>query len=422
MGSSVGTNQVKTSFGRLVAGLIIGEVGLLMALITPSALLITFKLMAIDPENAIHSLGMVAGIGALFALISNPIGGFISDRTHMKFGKRRTWILLGGILGGASLIGIALSTEVWMVGVSWCLVCIFFNFSLASYTALIADQVEESRRGSLSGILGMVSVFGALLGLILITMIGKASTLEKFGLLAAVGVITSLISCILIKDNKAEYRHSESKVSFVEALSKIYPSPRKFPVFTWGLITRFCVTVAYCSSAYNAMMFMQRYHYTQEKATGIVTLISMICVGFIAFSSVLGGILSDKLKRQKPFVAFSPLVVAIGLLINAFAPSIPFVILGFALAGFGYGIYTGVDLALITRILPRKEDTAKDMGLMNIANTLPQSVVPLIAPLLLQIGSWPFYFCFLAIFGLLSSLAVIPIPEISAKPIEEVKI
>ena len=42
--------------------------------------------------------------------------------------------------------------------------------------------------------------------------------------------------------------------------------------------------------------------------------------------------------------------------------------------GFGYGIYTAVDFALITQVLPGAEDRAKDLGVINIANALPQVV------------------------------------------------
>jgi MFS family permease len=56
--------------------------------------------------------------------------------------------------------------------------------------------------------------------------------------------------------------------------------------------------------------------------------------------------------------------------------------------GLGIGAYFAVDLALITDVLPDKEHkAAKDMGIFNIANSLPQSVAPAIAPFFLAIGA-----------------------------------
>jgi len=145
-------------------------------------------------------------------------------------------------------------------------------------------------------------------------------------------------------------------------------------------------------------------------------------MGFLAISSIFGGMLSDKFRKQKPFVFLSALVVVVGLILNAAAPSITFIMIGNALGGLGYGIFLAVDMALVARILPNKKDAAKDFGIMNIANTIPQSIVPFVGPSLLAIGSWPFFFGSLAVGGVLSALCVIPIPEMSPKPISEDKI
>ena len=42
--------------------------------------------------------------------------------------------------------------------------------------------------------------------------------------------------------------------------------------------------------------------------------------------------------------------------------------------GCAYGIYTAVDFALITEVLPAAVDRAKDLGVINIANALPAGV------------------------------------------------
>ena len=47
--------------------------------------------------------------------------------------------------------------------------------------------------------------------------------------------------------------------------------------------------------------------------------------------------------------------------------------------GCAYGIYTAVDFALITQVLPAADDRAKDLGVINIANALPQVFAPALA-------------------------------------------
>ena len=50
-----------------------------------------------------------------------------------------------------------------------------------------------------------------------------------------------------------------------------------------------------------------------------------------------------------------------------------------AITGIGQGAYLAVDLELVT-------DAAKDLGVFNIANALPQSIAPAVAPLFLAVG------------------------------------
>jgi MFS family permease len=221
---------------------------------------------------------------------------------------------------------------------------------------------------------------------------------------------------MLIKEGKVVYRPKEKeKLSFGGTLSRIYPNPRKYPIYTWCWLTRFFISMAYCSGSYNTIMLMQRYKLSQDETSKTVTILSIVTMLFLATSALLGGLLSDKFRKQKPFVVASTIVVGIGVVINIFAPSVTYVVISSIISSFGYGIFLAVDVALVARILPNKNDTAKDFGIMNIANTIPQSIVPFIAPTLLSIGSWPFLFGSLAIFALLSALAVIPIPEMSPK-------
>jgi hypothetical protein len=52
-----------------------------------------------------------------------------------------------------------------------------------------------------------------------------------------------------------------------------------------------------------------------------------------------------------------------------------------------FGIYVGVDLALVVDVLPNPDDAGKDLGVMNIANALPQSAAPALGAALLAFHS-----------------------------------
>ena len=61
----------------------------------------------------------------------------------------------------------------------------------------------------------------------------------------------------------------------------------------------------------------------------------------------------------------------------------PAAVVAAVVMGCAYGIYTAVDFALITEVLPTAVDRGKDLGVINIANALPQVFAPVLAGVLL---------------------------------------
>ena len=123
--------------------------------------------------------------------------------------------------------------------------------------------------------------------------------------------------------------------------------------------------------------------------------------------------LSDRTGRRKPFVFGAAAVVGVGLTMLALTTTLPVFYVAAAVMGIGIGAYFAVDLALITDVLPdREHKAAKDLGLFNIANSLPQSVAPAIAPLFLLIGGGGNYTAlFIAggVFAVIGALLIAPI-------------
>ncbi len=114
-------NSHVTPYKRLLSALVISNTGLYMAILTPIIVLLTIKLQSISPNNLATVFGNITGVGALVALVMNPLGGWIGDRTRFRFGRRRTWILIGAIGLAISLIAIGMSQNILTIAVFWCL-------------------------------------------------------------------------------------------------------------------------------------------------------------------------------------------------------------------------------------------------------------------------------------------------------------
>jgi hypothetical protein len=71
-------------------------------------------------------------------------------------------------------------------------------------------------------------------------------------------------------------------------------------------------------------------------------------------------------------------------------------------------VYLAVDQALIAEVLPSRKDVAKDMEGLHLANVLPQTLVPVTAPLFLMIGgsgeNYPALFIGGAIIGIIGAI------------------
>jgi MFS family permease len=103
----------------------------------------------------------------------------------------------------------------------------------------------------------------------------------------------------------------------------------------------------------------------------------------LLLTAVVFGVWSDRLGRRKIFVIWSGLVSGCAAALLGVGQSWPTALVAAVVMGCAYGIYTSVDFALITEVLPTAADRGKDLGVINIASALPQVLAPVLAGVLL---------------------------------------
>lgn len=398
-----------TPVPRLITAIFASGFGAMLALSTPLQLLLTLHLIRIADSDAEAALGIVTGFGALVGLIANPLGGRISDRTAARFGRRRTWILTGSVVGAGVLVALAYTTEVWQVVVIWSAACAAVNFQLAATSALMADQVPQARRGAASGFIGLAAALAPLVGILAVSMIGDP--ILQWITLAVISVVIAIVAVALLRDPQHP-RSPNGSDGIAELLRTFWLNPRKHPAFGWAWAVRFLLMCGYAAGSYSAFFLIGRFGVAPEDVSGQVLLLSLLTVVFLAVTSVAGGFLSDKAGRQKPFVIASGTLGAAGLVAMAFAPDLLTLYIASAVVGAGTGLFLSVDTAMCVRMLPNSENAGKDLAIINIANTLPQSLVPFLAPFLLSLGGYAVLYVTLAVVSLFGAAAVLRLPEI----------
>ncbi|PKG23847.1 MFS transporter [Niallia nealsonii] len=419
------SNVIKTPFPRLIAGISIGSFGYNIAMVIPLAFLLTVKLAMLNPENVTINFSIIGLATGITGVFSQYLAGMISDRTTLAFGRRRPWILIGAIGAAAALYGVGTAKSFTILLVFWLLAKILLSFMLTATTAIIPDQVPENKRGTASGIFGLIGPVAILVGLNLMFMLNSWSVENKFLLLGIISIISAIITCVLVKEGKVEYqkeRGQNNTLTFSEKMSRIYPSPKKYPSFTYGVLTRLFMGVAYTATSFTSVYYLEHFHVSQEALAGIVSTNSNITIPVLAVASIIGGALSDKFGRQKPFVFLAAVITAIGIIGLGFAPSISISYVCGAVISLGFGMFLAVDMALMTRILPHPEDAAKDMGIVNIAHDIGGSLANSTAGPIVAAGGYPVFFGVLAAFGILAGVMVKPIPEMEREEFPKINI
>ena len=381
-----GTTPARTPRGY-TPGLAVMNFGVYIALLTPVLVSMAFKIQHISaaPEQAAGNLGLVLGVGALFALFANPLAGRLSDRTTSRWGMRRPWILGGTVVGLAAFAVIGIATDIWVVLVAWCVVQTAMNGALAAANATLPDQVPTAARGKVSGIIGLTTPIGILAGNILVSFLSE--DFLRFVVPGLVSVAFAVVFVLLLKDRRLAEKPAQ-KFTAAQFFGSFVFNPRKHPDFGWTWLTKFFVMFGYAGVATFLPFYLtEKFQLDEQGAIQTILLANLASLAAMMISSPIGGILSDKVGKRRPFVAVAGGIMVVGLVLLAFAPDITTLVIAQAIIGLGAGSFLSVDLALATEVLPNPDDVAKDRGVLNIANALPQSIAPAIAPAIIAIGA-----------------------------------
>jgi Na+/melibiose symporter-like transporter len=280
---------------------------------------------------------------------------------------------------------------------------------------VIPDHIPAGRRGPASAIVGLSLPVGVLIGLFVAQLVSPNLT-AMILLPAAIGCVGSLVLAAFLRDRRitaAERPAFEVR----EFLRTFYVAPRSAPNFAWAWWSRLLIFVGVAAiQAYQAFFLIAVLGFTPENVAGAVFLTTLVLTGPSVLVAPIAARASDRIGRRKPFVVVAALIFTVGLGLAATAHTFTAFVVAMAVLGIGQGIYLAVDIALVTHVLPDPANPAKDLGIMNLANTLPLSIIPAIAPAILLIGAsaahpqnFPALFGFGAVAGLVGALLIVPI-------------
>ena len=347
----------------------LGNIGGVVAYFPLLTLLLPLKVAGIAGEARIGVLAAAAVAGSIAAGGSNILFGWLGDRSVVRGKGRRGWLAGGAIATAASLGGVALATSAALVIAAVVLFQVAVNAMLAQIAALIADEVPDERKGFAAGLLALGPPAGA--GVSALLVVGVAGEAAR---LAAVAAIVA--ACVL-------------PMAIARAAPLAVATPvragrrgRRDLAIAWG--ARLLMQVAGCGIQLYLLYYFQALA-AGDAAAGVATLlvIATLLPGLLA---PIAGRWSDRTGRRTAILAAAALLGVVGLLTMAVARAWPVGAAGFVLFSVGYGVFVALNLGLAMQMLPNPARRGRDLGLMNLANTLPSTIGPVLAWALAEAG------------------------------------
>jgi MFS family permease len=167
--------------------------------ITPFILPYMVALFA-PPELKNTYLAQARVAGLAMAMLIQPLAGLLSDRSTLRWGRRRPFIAVGVALDMPFLLMMALATNYPMLLLAGVLLQFSSNIAHGALQGLIPDLVPEEERGRVSGVKSIMELL-PLIGLIPVAgMVDKGNVAAAFGIVAASLVVTAGITILTVRE------------------------------------------------------------------------------------------------------------------------------------------------------------------------------------------------------------------------------
>jgi len=365
----------------------IANASTLLAVIPILTILIPAQVSQIDLAHAAANLALVLPLGAIGALVGNPLAGALSDRTTSRFGRRRPWILAGTLATSAGLALLANSSSVFWLAVGWFIVQFFGNMLFAAYGAILPDRVPVGQRGTTQAILGLVSPVVMIVGAY---YLGRVEDVRAgyYPVILVFGAVNAVFLWFYREPPLSPGVMPPFRLGVF--LRSFWINPRRQPNFGLAWLTWLLIWSGYTLGSGGILfLYIQNVsgyttlfpgHEVKEGVSNLQILQTICGMPLVMLSAIL----SDRWQRRKIFVSAGIGLVIAGLVVIILFPAWTMILIAGTAMGAGFSIFYNLGLALISQILPSAADRGKDLGVINIASTIPQIFVPGIAAVVLQ--------------------------------------
>ncbi len=408
----------------------------LLPIVIPTQILLFISSNQVGSAQQVVFLSWLIMGASIISLFMPPVIGMLSDKTPGGFGRRRPYIVIGGLLLVLStpLLVDAGSMVIFLVGLS--LLLVGKNILGPAYQSLVPDRVPEEQRGTTAGFVGGMTILGNVVGLGLAAWLlggmnqhsSSAGMIRSnagiyyivTGCLVLVGVLVTVFGVrelpLLSRKHEGAGKQGKTLVEFIYRFLHDWTDPWRNYNFTMVFLTRASLMLGLTLfMTYIEYYFARVQHITNfVQVTGIV---AVLALSGAVVSGLVSGILSDRFKRRAPVVSVATLCMSLASLAFVAFPGnlMNWLWLLGIVFGLGHGAYTSVGWALSIDVLPSLEKAGKDLGVWNASTTLPAIVAPLLGSVIINVAAgggqtvlgYQLVFGMAALFFLLAAVGVL---------------
>jgi len=331
------------------------------------SMLLPIKIEAVAGDARIGVFTATVVCGAIAASLSGILFGWLSDRSVAAGRGRRRWVAGGMAATAISYALIAAATTPDAIIMATILFQVALNAVLGPLAAIMADEVPDAQKGLTGGLLALANPAASA---VLAIVVG----LHRFGEGAQFAMVVSAFAACVTP--LLLYR--SPPVAVEPATGKPDRSPRRDLAMAWA--ARLFVQIA------GAVLSLYLLYYFESITPGVERRDLALGVGHLLTISfivplpvaVLAGRLSDRLDRRKPVLVAAAMVAAVGLFGMASARDWATGAAAFGLYAIGSGVFLPLHAAFAMQLLPDPDHRGRDLGLINLTNTLPSFLGPLL--------------------------------------------
>lgn len=365
--------------------------------------------------------------GLMVALLAQALFGLLSDRSRLKWGRRRPFIFISTILESFVILGLAwiarldgLTGYAILFG-AYILSMVLANMSHAATQGMIPDVVPPEKRGIASGLKMLLEIPLplVLVGLVIAPMVSRGNLFSAL-IVTAAAMLTCMGLTMFVREKRLEtvpppldwkpflslvmmtgvftaivLGLGEAVRVLIAALSEsprvvfgaigvtamllavvvgifaalsvhLDPTVRQSRAFIWFIISRLAALVAINNiSSFLLYFFQEKFDMPAKQAVSLAGQLPMVLGGFVILFGLVAGWLSDRFDRRI-LAALGGLVGAVGVAVMIFGPNIPTMYVAAGLIGLAYSLFNVASWALGTDIIP-KERAGEFLGLQNLA-------------------------------------------------------